>query len=109
MTSARPRLLSSFGKRDIQRLFQTAHKVVALPEIEMRRAPQQRDYGRILVVTPRRAGKASIRNKIRRRLKSIFYEQGLYKNGYDIAVLVRPGADSLSFAQLKDLLVKACS
>lgn len=109
MAVVRPRLLTKFSKHDIQIAFQTAKRVVKIPEMEIRRASQQLDFGRILVVIPRRAGKASVRNKIKRRLKSIFYEEKLFASGYDLILLVRSGADALSFEQLKALLSKACS
>lgn len=109
MTQVRPRSLSAFTQGEIQRLFQNSERVAGVPGIEIRKAPQQREYGRILIVTPRRVGKASIRNKIRRQIKAIFYEQQLYKNGSDFAVLVRPGADSLSFDDIKQLLLTACA
>ncbi|MBT4595091.1 hypothetical protein HOD08_04415, partial [bacterium] len=44
-------------------------KILAAPPIN----PDQ-DFQRLLIVTPRRSGSATQRNKIRRRLKSIFWE-----------------------------------
>jgi ribonuclease P protein component len=109
MTAVRPRLLTKFSKHDIETAFKTAKRVIKTPEIEIRRASQQLDFGRILVIAPRRVGKASIRNKLKRRLKSIFYEEKLFAKGYDLIILIRPGADQFSFQELKALLSQACS
>lgn len=63
------------------------------------------DFGRILVITSRKIGSAPKRNKIRRRLKSIFYENKLFALDYDCIVIVRQGsAINLEFYELKEIL-----
>ena len=36
-------------------------------------------YAKILIVTPKKIGSAPVRNLLKRRLKSIFYEEKLYE------------------------------
>lgn len=65
--------------------------------------------GKLLVITPRRAGKAHVRNLIRRRIKNIFYQQALYKSPGVWIALVGHQAAQASFAELQDFLVKKMS
>lgn len=101
------RLITVFDKREIRELFKTAKTQVKDHGLEIRLAPKKLAYGRILIVTPRKAGNAVERNRIRRRLKSIFFEQRLYEQPFDCIVLVTKAAITLSFEELKQLLLKA--
>ncbi len=101
------RLITVFDKREIRELFKTAKPQIKDRGLEIRLAPKKLDYGRILIVTPRKAGNAVERNRIRRRLKSIFFEQRLYEQSFDCIVLVTKSATTLSFEELKQLLLKA--
>lgn len=60
--------------------------------------------GRILIITPAKIGSAPKRNKLRRRLTALFYEEQFYKKPYDILVYTRKGSPELSFEFLKKLL-----
>ena len=67
-------------------------------------APKTKEFGRILIIANRKVGKAVQRNKIRRQLKSIFYERKLYDQGYDCIVIVKKEAVGLPFEVLEELL-----
>lgn len=62
-------------------------------------------YGKLLIVTPRACGKAHDRNRIRRQIKAIFYEEELYQAPAIWVLLVRKQAMDLSFDDLKKFLV----
>lgn len=64
------------------------------------------DYGRLLVVTPRAVGTAPQRNKIRRRLKAIFYENKLFERPFDYAIIIRKEATQLPFDSLEEIIVR---
>ena len=101
------RSISSFSKLEAQALFQAAKTKLRDKGLEIRHAPQLKEFGRILIVIPKRSGKAAQRNRIRRRLKSIFYEERLFERGQDCIVLVGRQAIDLPFSELKALLQKA--
>ncbi|MEX0940557.1 MAG: ribonuclease P protein component [Candidatus Babeliales bacterium] len=101
------RRISVFSKPEIQQLFKQARTCLNEQGLEVRLAPQKKEYGRILVVISRKAGNAVKRNLIRRRLKHIFYQESLFNHGLDCIVLARKEAMNLSFEQLKKLLFKA--
>lgn len=101
------RLVSSFNKQEIQNLLKTAHTKISYGGITIKTAPKTSDYGRILIITPKKVGNAPQRNLLRRRFKAIFFEEKLYEGSYDCAVFVSSGALAVPFSTLKELLTKA--
>jgi ribonuclease P protein component len=101
------RSLSQFTQHEVNTLFKNARRVAKHTELHILLAPQQKDFGRILIVASRKVGNAPTRNKIRRRLKAIFYEQKLYQKGYDCLIIVKRECAQLTFAALQEILVKA--
>ncbi len=101
--------ITRFTKKEIARLFDTAQRQVKNPALDILLGLRQKDFGRILIVISRKVGNAPERNKIRRRLKSIFYEEKLYETPYDYIVIVKKAAVALSFEALKKLLCRAYS
>ena len=99
--------ISRFTKKEIDTLFATVRRRVKNPTLDILLGPRQKDFGRILIIASRKVGNAPERNKIRGRLKSIFYEEKLYETPYDCIVIVKKGAVSLTFAALKKLLYSA--
>ncbi len=97
------------SKKDISKLFKVARRVVKHPGLHILLAPKQKDFGRILIVTSKKVGTAPERNKIRRRLKSIFYEEKLYEKGFDCIAIAKPEATKLTHQELKKLLIEAFS
>jgi ribonuclease P protein component len=55
----------------------------------------------MLIIIPRRAGKAHDRNRIRRQIKAIFYGEQLFTTNATYIVLVYEQATGLTFDQLK--------
>ena len=105
------KLIGTFSKTEISALFKKAKRIRRRhPNVDILCAPSlHKDFGKILVITPKKIGKANKRNLIRRRLKSIFYEEKLYKNLLDCIVIVKKDALGLSFDQLKTLLKESIS
>ncbi len=101
------RNLSKWTQQDVQNLFENATAAHKSKELTILVAPSLLEYGRIMLTTPKKIGDAPTRNKLRRRLKSIFYQQKLYTFGKDLAFLTKPGIDRFSFEQIEALLIKA--
>lgn len=68
-------------------------------------APRALSHGRILVVTSRKIGNAVKRNRVRRRIKALFYERNLFLSPFDWVVIVKKGGVDLSFKDLETILV----
>jgi len=103
--SSIPRLISSFTKKEIDHAFKTARSRKKIMGLEILLAPKSFDYGKILVIASRKSGNSPERNLIKRRLKSIFYEEKLYILPYNCIVIVKPGSIDLPFDQLKQILL----
>jgi len=101
------RRLSQFSKKEIDRAFADARCVAKQQELTILASPRQGEFARILPIIPRKVGTAPVRNKLRRRLKAIFYESQLYERDHDLLVLTRKGAGELTFEQLQEILARA--
>jgi ribonuclease P protein component len=101
------RSISVFSRVDAQQLFQRARTIIRQNGLEIRCAPKSLDYGRVLIIIPRTVGNAVTRNLIRRRLKSIFFENSFYERNFDCIILVKKAASTLSFDELKRIVFKA--
>lgn len=99
------REISRFTKKEIDQAFSKARRVLKHPGFDILVAPAQKEFGRILVIASRRVGNAPVRNKIKRQLKSIFYEEKIYTLGNDYIVIVRAHAATLPFTTIKDLFL----
>lgn len=96
------RLITRFSTPEIKKLFAHAHTVCVSKMFDIRRAKGIHEYGRVLIVIPRNVGTAVERNRIRRRLKSIFYQQKIYHHGYDYLIFVKPPAATASYQEIKN-------
>jgi len=99
--------LPRFTKQEVSHMFRKARRSLRHPGLDIMCAPAVHQAGRILVITSRRVGPASQRNRVRRRLKAIFHEEKLFERGFDcMAIIKKPGVD-LSFDELKELLLES--
>lgn len=97
----------TFTQKDIKALFSKARRVLRQPGLDVLLAPKKFFSGHLLVVTPRKIGNAPERNKVRRRLKAVFYEEKLFEAPYDCIVIVKPGGIKIPFSQLRKMLLSA--
>lgn len=99
--------ISKFTKGEIDHLFKHARHVFRRTSCTILLAPGQTDFGRILIIASRKVGNAPERNLIRRRIKSIFYEEKLYEKAFDCAIIVQKKMVELSFVEIKELILNA--
>ena len=103
------RQLTQFNKKEIDYLFEHARCLYKDAALTLLCAPQQQSFGRALIITPRTIGNAPQRNKIRRQLKAIFYQEKLYEKGVDCAFIIRKPLLKKSFQELRALCVQTFS
>jgi len=96
--------ISNFSSQEVKKLFRKAKRVLRHSGLDVLCSPATLDFGRILVITSKKVGNAPQRNLIRRRIKSLFYEQKLYKKLIDMVIIIKKEGINLSFKQLKDIL-----
>ncbi|HJM68835.1 MAG TPA: ribonuclease P protein component, partial [Candidatus Babeliales bacterium] len=92
-------------------LFDSAQALKKSREYTCLLSPKQKESARILIVTPRASGSAPERNLVKRRLRSLFYENRLFEGQYDCAVIIKAhGAENITYDTLKRLInrIKAC-
>ena len=103
--------LFSFSQQEIDFSFQNAKPICSINGLKLLRCTLQMPqealaYGKLLIITPRKAGKAHDRNNIRRQLKAIFYTNNLYKKPVRSIILVYKNAMQLTFEQLTTFLTE---
>lgn len=96
-----------FTQKDIKKLFAQAKRVLRQPGLDILLGHTELPQGRLLVVTPRLVGTAPERNKVRRRLKAVFYEERLFEQHYDCIVIVKKGGPAISFDKLRSYILQA--
>ncbi|HEV2916884.1 MAG TPA: ribonuclease P protein component [Candidatus Babeliales bacterium] len=99
--------ISTFTTSEVAQVFEKAQCIFKNAGLTLLSAPAQINHGRILIITPRRIGNAPQRNKIRRQLRAIFYEEKLYDLFFDCVIIVRAAALAYSFDTLKNILLNA--
>ena len=100
-------LISRFSPKEVSQVFEKARRVLRHPGFTLLVAPKTQPLARILIVTSRKVGNAPARNKIRRRLRAIFYEAQFPEKNFDCVVIVKAAGTQLSFDVLKELIVTA--
>ena len=101
--------ISHFTPREIRTIFNKARRVYSDPGLVLLLHPSTKEYGRILVITSRKVGNAPERNKIRRRLKALFYQHQFYNQLQDCFVIIKKPGINYSSDQLKEILTNALS
>lgn len=103
------RTITQFTQKEVAHLWQNARPVIKQDGFILLKAFAQTDFGRILIVIPKKVGTAPVRNKIRRFLKALFYENKLYQGDFDWIIVIKPPISQLPFPQLKKILLDVMS
>lgn len=101
--------ISHFSPREIRTIFNKARRAYSDPGLVLLVHPSTQAHGRILVITSRKVGNAPERNRIRRRLKALFYQTGLYTRLKDCFVIIKKPGINYTSDQLKEILTNALS
>jgi ribonuclease P protein component len=99
------REITRFSKKEIDYLFQHARRLFKSTFFIILCVPRQHEFGKILIVVSKKVGNAPERNKIRRQIKSIFYEEALFESSYDYVIIVYKTVLKLSFNEIKKLIL----
>lgn len=96
--------ISHFTQKEIRTIFNKARRVYSDPGLVLLLHPSTQEYGRILVITSRKVGNAPERNKIRRRLKALFYQKKFYTFKQDCFVIIKKPGVHATYAELEAIL-----
>ena len=97
--------LSKFTKKELDHFFSIAICNKKNQAFTFLTAPTTQSFGKILVVASRKYGNAPERNLLKRRCKSIFFNEKLYEKKINLAIIARPLGKNYSFQELKQLLL----
>ena len=101
-------LITKFTQKEVDQLFKKSHRIFHSGAATILAAPRDKDYARVLIITSRKTGPATQRNVIRRRLKSIFYQEKLFSTlKFDLVFIAKRPVIALTFIQLKELVLIA--
>ena len=102
--------LFTFTQKEVDAAFADASKLASIPGLKLLSAKEPReDHGKLLLMIPRRFGGAVKRNKIRRQIKAIYFQERLYSKPRTAILLVYTDANALGFEELKAFLKNALS
>lgn len=99
------RLIRTFSRNEIISLIKNSKNLCRYPEFDIKSMQAANEYGRILIITSKKIGSAPKRNKARRRLRAIFYEEKLYLKHLDVVVFCKEAINNISFDKLKSNLI----
>ena len=100
------REITRFTKKEVDYLFEHARSVLKNRSFTVLSAPRQSPLcAKILIVVPKKVGNAPVRNKIRRQIKAIFYQEKLFESSCDYVFIIYKGVLALSFDELKTLML----
>lgn len=99
--------LTQFSASQVDALFTESKIALKNQYVTILAAPAKKDFGRLLSVISKKIGCAPIRNKLRRRLRAVFYENKIYEKQYDFIFIPRTSITKLSFQEIQNLLLLA--
>lgn len=100
--------LFSFSKNEVETAFELVKPKAKMSGFKLLQAKTDDAElsGKLLIVIPKKSGSATTRNFLRRQIKSIFYQEKLFKKPSVSIIIVYAGAKKASFAEIKNFLVK---
>lgn len=99
--------LSDFTQKEIAAIFRKSSRVYRGPGLDILMTPALKDFGRVLVVTPRKVGTAPERNRIRRRIKALYYEHKLYEYLVDTCIIIKKSGIDYHIQELIPIITTA--
>ena len=94
-----------FKQKEVDHVYKSSERIASCLGIRVLHTSDEFS-GKFLVITPRKTGKAHERNKLRRQVKSIIFEEKLYELSGTYVIILYHQAQKLSFDQIKQFLLK---
>jgi ribonuclease P protein component len=99
--------LTRWKKKDIYEAFKKSRRIYHSPALDIKIAHRKNAPSKILIITPRATGTAPERNKFKRRVKAIFYEEKLSAQKFDWIIFAKKAGMNLCFQELKNIILQA--
>lgn len=98
----------SFNQKEVSGLFSAAKLALRMPGITVLAAPTEEEYqlGKVLIITSRKSGKAVQRNKVRRRMRHLFWKHQWFASGYSFVIITYKQIHQFSYDELESIFKK---
>lgn len=100
------RHISLWKKDERLKALSQARPIFRSPLFDIRILPKQDEIARIIVITPKKVGSAPYRNLLKRRSRSIFYQEKMYQSSFDWIIFFRPSKSILDYKNLHEKFVE---
>ena len=100
------RQISLWEKDERATVLAQARPVFRSPHFDVRIAPKEGAIARLIVITPKKVGSAPYRNLLKRRRRSIFYQEKLFESAHDWVIYFRPSQSILEYKTLHEKLLE---
>ncbi len=97
--------ISKFKKKEISFAFQNAKFFYSDENIKILISKAKLDFGKILLIFNRKTGNSPERNKIKRRARSIFFENKLFELKKNFILIGLKNIKNVSFDKLKTIFL----
>jgi len=96
------RRITAWREGEIRRTIRRSRRLVRSDSADVS-VIQTQGIGRVLIIIPKKVGTAVVRNRTRRRIRSLFFENKLFSQGLSWIIYVKPPLANLSFSELREL------
>ena len=98
------RSIFSFSQPEVTALFSGAKVCLKMPGLTVLSAAAVGRDGKVLIITSRKSGNAVLRNKVRRRLRALFWMHEWFKKGHDFIIITYRQVHQLSYLEIESLI-----
>ncbi len=103
------RYITQFSRKEIIALLKNAQFLYRAFGLTLKKASTENSVGKILIITPKKTGSAPQRNRLRRRIKALFYQKKYYNLGYNFIVYCSRESALLDYQTLSSTFHQAFS
>lgn len=98
------RRITAWREGEIRRTIRKSRRLIRSDSADVS-VIQTHGIGRVLIIIPKKVGTAVVRNRTRRRIRSLFFENKLFSQGVSWVIYVKPPLANLSFQELYTLFM----
>lgn len=102
------RRITAWREGEIRRTIRKSRRLIRSDSADVSVVKSQ-GICRVLIIIPKKVGTAVVRNRIRRRIRSLFFENKIFSQGLSWIIYVKPSLASLSFSELHNLFMSWAS
>ncbi len=99
------RHISLWKKDERLKALTQARPILRSHAFDVRVLPKQDIIARLMVITPKKIGSAPYRNLLKRRTRSIFYQEKMFASVNDWVIYFRPSQSILDYKKLHAMLL----